>query len=231
MNHFPLEFKHVDIKIVDQQCLKNISTTINSEGISIVMGTNGSGKTLFLKLCAGLIAPSSGTVCWRSTPKPPRLSFVPQKAVLLNLSVRNNLLLPLRYHKFTNAHERCQQALTWAGINHLTEQAAISLSTGEQQLVALARAWSLQPNILLLDEPSANLDPARQYSILSLLEELSQHCKLIISTHSITQARKLASDILLLDHGKLVTHQAADDFFQSKAFDAIFDEIKGNYGL
>ncbi|MGH1487636.1 MAG: ATP-binding cassette domain-containing protein [Cellvibrionaceae bacterium] len=216
--YLPLRAQQVHLIFDKKTCLSNINLEIISDGITVIMGHNGCGKTLLLKLFAGLYKSTGGTVHWQQHPIPPQLTFVPQKAVLLSTSVENNILKPLLYHRIDNAAMRCQQALDWAGISYLSDQSAINLSTGEQQLVALARAWALDPKVLLLDEPSANLDPTRKQHIDHLVKQMSSSCKIILSTHNIQQARELATDIVLLEHGKLLTHLIADDFFSSAEF-------------
>ena len=216
--YLPLKVRQAHLAFNNKACLSGINLEIKTPGITVIMGHNGCGKTLLLKLFAGLYQSTSGHVHWQQQPTPPQLTFVPQKAVLLNNTVSNNILTPLLYHGLDNASMRCQKALDWAGISYLADQSANSLSTGEQQLVALARAWALTPQVLLLDEPSANLDPNRKQQIDHLIKHMSNSCKIILSTHSIEQARALGSDIILLEQGQLLTHLKGDDFFHSKAF-------------
>jgi tungstate transport system ATP-binding protein len=184
------------------------------------MGPNGSGKTLLLKSCAGLLPASKGRVIWQTTPNPPIITWVPQSAVLLNRSVIENIYRLLKHQGSLEDKKirlrRCEEALAWVGIGHLKQQNALTLSTGERQLLALARAWALSPKILLLDEPSANLDPMRQTQMNSLIRALSERCKIIFSTHSVSQARELATDVLLLKQGRLLTHCNAATFFDSE---------------
>lgn len=223
-NHLPLQWQSVSLHLNQQVCLDSISFSLSETGITVIMGENGSGKTLLLKLCAGLYQPTTGAIHWHKLPTPPQLTWVPSTTVILNTTVANNLLRPLRHHRAEKPENRCAHALAWAGIAHLHEREANSLSTGEQQLLALARAWSLQPAILLLDEPSANLDPARREQIDQLIQQLSHDCKIILSSHSVAQARKLANDLLLLENGKLLGHLPAKEGFQSAAF----QRLQGN---
>lgn len=217
-SHLPLESRQLSVILNGRHCLQDINFCIESVGITIVMGANGAGKTLLLKTCAGLVLPDRGSIHWSDKPTPPTLTLVPQQPVLLDRTVKNNLLIALGYHKVKNPLQRCQEALAWSGISHLANHSALSLSTGEQQLVALARAWALSPGLLLLDEPTANLDPARQQKINASIQTLSGQCKIVLTTHSIQQARELAADILFLGHGKLITHSSADEFFHSGEF-------------
>ncbi len=220
----PLRFDNVRLNLGEKTCLKDISFSIENSEITVIMGSNGSGKTLLLKLCAGLLTPSNGNIYWQQQPQPPHITLVPPHAVLLNRTVVENIQIPLSYHRRENPFERSREALDWAGISHISKQVATTLSTGQQQLVALARAWALEPTILLLDELTANLDPTRRQEIDTLIQQLSKSCKIFMSTHSIQQAKKLASDILLLEDGKLLTHLTAESFFNSTDFKR-FSEI------
>lgn len=223
----PISVENIDLTINTKTCLNDVSFTISDNGITVIMGSNGSGKTLLLRLIAGVIQASKGNVNWHKQPQPPALTMVPAKAVLLNRSVLANIALPLRYNSNQESDskrvgERVEQknktvndALAWADIVHLKHRQAISLSTGEQQLVALARAWALKPQILLLDEITANLDPVRTQKINALIQDLSSSCKIILTTHSINQAKVLASDILLFEQGSLLIHTNTEHFFKS----------------
>ncbi len=226
-NHFlPINIKSIDLTINTKACLNNIDLQINDNGITVIMGSNGSGKTLLLKLIAGVITPTQGLINWHRQPQPPELTMVPAKAVLLNRSVIENIALPLRHAKNYKPHQNrkgaidkiVDSALAWADIDYLKHRHAKSLSTGEQQLVALARAWALKPDILLLDEITANLDPVRTQKMNQLVQDLSQFCKIILTTHSIKQAKALASDILLMEQGKVLLHTDKNNFFDSNEF-------------
>jgi tungstate transport system ATP-binding protein len=216
-DYLPLSVAHIDLTINTKTCLNDVNFTISNNGITVIMGSNGSGKTLLLKLLAGVIQATKGDVNWHKQPQPPALTMVPAKAVLLNRSVLANIALPQRYNTNRQEHQNktTDDALAWADIEYLKHRHAKSLSTGEQQLVALARAWALKPQILLLDEITANLDPVRTQKINVLIKDLSSSCKIILTTHSIKQAKALASDILLLEQGCVLIHTNTDVFFNS----------------
>jgi len=217
--HFlPLKFNQLHLLINKRPVLNKVTLSVNNEGISIIMGSNGSGKTLLLKCCASLLSPSSGSIEWQQSPIPPEITWVPQQPVLLDRSVADNIRLSLAHHKFKNIEQRCKDALTWINIQHLSGQNALALSTGEQQLVALARAWSLSPSILLLDEPTANLDPARRKQINKLIKAMSQSCKIIMTSHSIKQAQELASHVILLEKGSVIADLPKEIFFRSDEY-------------
>ena len=213
--YLPLRLRQVSLGLQGNPCLHSVDTTIETLGITAIIGANGAGKTLLLKLLAGLLTPTEGRIEWQQTPLAPAITWVPTQARLLNRSVVENLLLPLQHHRHPEPRLRCQQALAWAAITDLELRQVSSLSTGEQQLLALARAWALAPEVLLLDEPTANLDPQRQAQLNTLISELSHTCKIIVTSHSMAQVRQLAADILWLDHGKLRLHLPKDLFFAS----------------
>lgn len=204
-----------------RKVLNDISLNLSSEGISVIMGPNGAGKTLLLKCLCGLLTEYIGSIHWQKKIKPPQLAWVPQSPVLLDRSVYENILLPLKRKALTQGSEhgsieaRCQQAIEWAGIKDIAHQHALSLSTGEQQLSALARAWALKPDILLLDEPTANLDPVRYDKMNTLIQTMSTSCKIILSTHNRQQAQLLAEDILLLSEGKLNYYPNGKQYFEA----------------
>ncbi len=219
--------------VFDQQtrkttALDEINLQISAKGITAVIGGNGSGKTVLLKCFADLIQPQCGSLTWQRKPLPPRITWVPQQPVLLDRSVIDNIRLPLLRNKSSkkdsDVKKRCEEALDWAQISELSAIATHSLSTGQQQLVALARAWALEPKILLLDEPCANLDPSRYQLFNTLIQELSKSCKVIMSTHSIKQVIELAEDIILLDSGKLLAHLETHTFLDSPYFEAYSDK-------
>lgn len=200
-----------------QPCLRDIDLSINAEGITVIVGPNGSGKTVLLRLLAGLLAPSSGRRHCSNTflsMTYPHISWVPQTPVLLDRTVLANLLLPLQANHIDNAHERAHAALAWANITSLSALPAVTLSTGQQQLLALARAWSLTPHVLLLDEPCANLDPHRQQHVEQLIQQLSNEgCKIVMSSHHLSQAQRLADDVVFVSSGHIVAHTSSHRFF------------------
>ncbi|MEO0443805.1 MAG: ATP-binding cassette domain-containing protein [Pseudomonadota bacterium] len=216
--YFPLQLQQVSLIIGHSHCLQDIQLDICESGITAIMGNNGSGKTLLLKLISGLLTASHGVLRWQQQPSPPKLTFVPQSAALFDTSVNTNLKIPLKHQQHKAIEQRIAEALEWAGITHLRHKHITQLSTGEQHLVALARAWSLEPQIVLLDEPSANFDPCRRQNIDALIQDWGQSSKIIFSTHNTQQARTLADNIVLLDAGKVVCHQGNKTFFASPEF-------------
>jgi tungstate transport system ATP-binding protein len=113
-----------------------------------------------------------------------------------------------------NSHARAADLLQRVGLAHLAARPARKLSGGEQQRVALARAWGRDPEILFLDEPTASLDPAATRAVEEIIGEIAaQGVKIVMATHDLGQARRLAGDVLFLHHGRLYEHTPACDFF------------------
>ncbi len=211
------------LKRVDQQrVLLNLSELkIEAGEFVCIVGPNGAGKSLLLKALAGLDSELRDAVRWAG--KAPsrggysRLSMILQDPVMLRRSVRANLDYALKSLSAAKAKERrriIQAVLDRAKMTHLADASARMLSGGEAQRLALLRATISNPEVLLLDEPTANLDPA---SILwfeqQLLESHRQGLALVMVTHDLNQARRLASRVLLLHRGELIEDRPCDEFF------------------
>lgn len=186
---------------------------------TVVLGPNGAGKSLLLRLCHGLLPPSAGTITWAGAdPATARRwqAMVFQRPVLLRRSTAANISYVLRTQGIPRRQRRAMMLATLeqAGLVALAERPARVLSGGEQQRLALARAWALQPQVLFLDEPTASLDPAATRAVEALLDRI-QHTgtKIILTTHDLGQARRLADEVLFLHHGRLVEAAPAPAFF------------------
>ena len=197
--------------------LDNISVHITQPGITAIMGPNGAGKSLFIRCLHGLSQPDSGQIRFagqeiRDSHRL-RQSLIFQKPVLLRRTVRQNLEFVHALRPAQNYRD-IETALETVGLSGLAEQPAKQLSGGEQQRLALARALMTCPDILFLDEACANLDPASAAQIEALLLEASKKGqKIILITHDIAQARRLADDLIFLHQGQLCEHSLAKDFF------------------
>jgi tungstate transport system ATP-binding protein len=197
--------------------LDNISVHITQPGITAIMGPNGAGKSLFIRCLHGLSQPDSGQIRFagqaiRDSHRL-RQSLIFQKPVLLRRTVRQNLEFVHALRPAQN-YRNIETALETVGLSGLAEQPAKQLSGGEQQRLALARALMTCPDILFLDEACANLDPASAAQIEALLLEASKKGqKIILITHDIAQARRLADDLIFLHQGRLCEHSPAKDFF------------------
>ena len=176
-----------------------------------LVGANGSGKTTLLRLLHGLLASPA-----RRAAGAPVMAMLFQRPFLVDLSVRRNLLLALWLHGVPRAEReaRCAAALARVGLAALAGRAARTLSGGQQQRLALARAWALQPDVLLLDEPTASLDPSAKREVEALMEQLAADgVTLVFSTHNLGQAKRLATRVIYLEGGRLVVDLPVDRFF------------------
>ena len=215
----PLEVTSLDYRVEDKALLENVNLRIDHDGITAIMGPNGAGKSLFLRLIHGLLTPSSGQVRWNgreldlATRR--RQALVFQKPVLMRRSVAANIDFVL---KPGGGHyrEKRDAILHQAGLLRQRNQPARLLSGGEQQRLALARALATEPEVLLLDEPCASIDASATLQIEHLLRQTRERgVKIILVTHDMGQARRLADDILFMHHGHLLEHRPMQEFFDS----------------
>ena len=215
--------------------LEDVSLRLAPLSLTVVMGPNGAGKSILLRLLHGLLQPSGGEILWGGKSLDPairqRQAMVFQRPVLLRRSVADNILFALRL-RGTGTSRDCDRILAAAGLSAQAEQAARSLSGGEQQRLALARALVFQPEVLFLDEPTANLDPASTAAIESaVLDVRRSGTKIIFVSHDLGQAQRLADDVVFLHRGKLQEHSSAAVFFNSPESDAARSYLAGDLVL
>jgi len=194
------------------------SFTIPAGGLTVLLGPNGAGKSLTLRLCHGLLTPSRGAVRWAAGAegRAKRHAMVFQKPIMLRRSVEANIAhaLAAAGAKGPERKARAAQALNRFGLAERAGQPARLLSGGEQQRLAIARAWALRPELLFLDEPTSQLDPAATRQIEDLLSGLvAEGITVMMSTHDLGQARRLADRVLFLHRGRLVEDAPAREFF------------------
>lgn len=194
------------------------SFVIPAGGLTVLLGPNGAGKSLTLRLCHGLLTPSRGAVRWAAGAegRAKRHAMVFQKPIMLRRSVEANITHALAAAGANSAERkaRAAQALQRFGLAERASQPARLLSGGEQQRLAIARAWALRPELLFLDEPTSQLDPAATRQIEELLSGLvAEGITVMMSTHDLGQARRLAGRVLFLHRGRLVEDAPAKDFF------------------
>jgi tungstate transport system ATP-binding protein len=215
----PLVLHEVCFEAAGQYLIDHISCLLKARLYTIVLGPNGAGKSLLLRLCHGLIRASSGSILWHDMDACAARQYqamVFQRPVLLRRTVAANISYALRVRG--TPRRRCQmlvrKALQQAELVDLAGRPARLLSGGEQQRLALARAWVLTPQVLLLDEPTASLDPAATQAVETLLKRIyDSGTKIIMTTHDLGQARRLADEVLFLHRGQLLEHGPAAEFF------------------
>ena len=214
---FPLRITGLRFQPNGRAVLDGLDLEVSGEGISVVLGPNGTGKTLLLRLLAGLLPADGGTIRWGEAASPSeRLAMVFQQPMLLRMSVFTNVEFALRPQALTSAqrHRRTNEVLERVGLAHRTGDCARLLSGGERQRLALARAWAMRPRLLLLDEPTASLDPSATEAVERIIREIrTEGAKILMTTHNLGQATRLADDIIFLANGRVQEHESAQRFF------------------
>lgn len=215
---FPLALTNLTYSALDKQVLLDSTLCLEAAGITIVLGPNGAGKSLLLRCLHGLLKPASGSIRWNGREPDDaihaRQAMVFQKPVLLRRSVAANMDFALNAHGPQDPAFR-DELLSAVDLLDQKAQPARLLSGGEQQRLALARALSTRPDILFLDEPTANLDPASTLVIETIIrQEVVAGTKIIFVTHDIGQAKRLADDIVFLHRGHVLEQSAASAFFK-----------------
>jgi tungstate transport system ATP-binding protein len=213
----PLRLEGAGFAVDGKPLLSDLTLSIEPGRRLIVIGANGAGKSLFLRLCHGLIEPTSGRRLWADgRTRPDAQAMVFQRPVLLRRSVAANLDYPLKLRGLLRAERRAtvDGTLDRFGLAPLADRPARLLSGGEQQRLALARAWSMRPEVLFLDEPSSALDPSATRIIEEMIEAFAaEGITIVMTTHNLGQARRLAQDVAFLHRGRLIEHGPAAPFF------------------
>jgi tungstate transport system ATP-binding protein len=210
--------------------IKPLSLEIIPGPSTIVLGANGAGKSVLLRLMHGLLAPSSGAIRWSSPDAARRQAMVFQRPVLLRRSALDNVVYALKLAGVPRAERRRQalEALDSVGLASLAPRPARVLSGGEQQRLALARAWALHPEVLFLDEPTASLDPTATREVERVIQAFdAAGTKIIMATHNLGQARRLGDEVLYLHQGRVLERAPVDLFFSKPATPEAAAFIKG----
>ncbi|MDO9145644.1 phosphate ABC transporter ATP-binding protein [Rhodoferax sp.] len=197
------------------RALSDVSLQIHLGERVALVGANGCGKSTLLRVLHGLIAPTSGQV---QSQADLRQAMLFQKPHLMRLSVQANIALGLwlRGTPWKQAKEQALTALARVGLRALAARNARQLSGGQQQRVAMARAWALQPKVLLLDEPTASLDPHAKREVEALIEEFASGAEamtLVFASHNLGQVKRLASRVIYLEQGHVLADLPVHDFF------------------
>jgi tungstate transport system ATP-binding protein len=217
----PIRFERVGYAADTTQIVDGLDLEITAgDGPTVLMGPNGCGKTTLLKLVMGLIAPTSGRITFagRPTASTGTRAIVFQKPVMLRRTAAANVAFALAVHGRPSTPSQVADLLEIAHIGGLANRPARRLSAGEQQRLALARALAREPQILLLDEPTANLDPAATKLVEDIVARVSATgVKIILATHDLAQARRLGRTIVFLVKGRIVEQCTMQRFFSDPA--------------
>jgi len=208
--------------------LQPLSLQIESGPSTIILGANGAGKSVLMRLMHGLLAPSGGKVSWSGADVRRRQAMVFQRPVMLRRSAFQNVLYALDVAGVAGAERLAAEALAEVGLAHVAHQPARVLSFGEQQRLALARAWALHPEVLFLDEPTASLDPTATREIEAVIRAFdASGTKIVMATHNLGQARRLGDEVIYLHQGRVVERAPAEKFFAAPATPEATAFIKG----
>ncbi|MFA7281436.1 MAG: ABC transporter ATP-binding protein [Sterolibacterium sp.] len=214
---FPLQLTDVGFAPDGVSLLHDVQLRIADGARSVILGANGAGKSVLMRLMHGLLKPSSGSVLWNGNPaRPAAQAMVFQRPVMLRRSTLANVEYGLKLLGVPKAlrQARAEAALAHVGLAHLAERPARVLSGGEQQRIALARAWALEPRILFLDEPTASLDPSAAREVERIVSDIHQAgATIVMTTHNLGQARRLADEIIFLHQGRITERTPAANFF------------------
>jgi tungstate transport system ATP-binding protein len=228
----PLALDGVSFAIAGKTIIAPVSLAIEKGPSTIILGANGAGKSVLMRLMHGLLAPSSGRVTWREGDAA-RLrraqAMVFQRPVMLRRSVLANVIFALKAARATGNRERAAlDALGEVGLRELARRPARVLSGGEQQRLALARAWALHPEVLFLDEPTASLDPTATREIEAVIRAFdAAGTKIVMATHNLGQARRLGDEVIYLHEGRVVERASVETFFSKPATAEAAAFIKG----
>jgi tungstate transport system ATP-binding protein len=224
----------VDVRIVarDVTILDQISLRLEAGPPTVLIGPNGAGKTTLLRAAMGLIPATSGLITWggREFSPPTRRAIMFQRPAMLRRSVAGNIRYALAAAKMPRAQRntRVAELIGDVRLAGLERRPARRLSGGEQQRLALARAFARDPAVLFLDEPTASLDPAATKAIEDIVRTIAARgVKVVMSTHDLGQAKRVAGHVVLLHRGRLIESSTADKFFAAPRTDEAKKFIAG----
>jgi tungstate transport system ATP-binding protein len=219
MNAVQIKLDAVSVQLGAQQALKAVSLRLAAGERVALVGSNGSGKSTLLRTLHGLVPPTQGLV----TQAPGvRQAMLFQRPHMLRLSALNNVALGVWLDRslalnWRAAQNLALQALQRVGLQAVAKQSARQLSGGQQQRLALARAWARQPDVLLLDEPTASLDPHAKREVEALMADFANNQEraltLVWASHNLGQVKRLATRVVYLEFGRVLADLPVSDFF------------------
>jgi len=226
----PLKVEDIFFAATGRVIIERISAEIGAGPSTIILGANGAGKSVLMRLMHGLLAPASGKIAWSGAETARLQAMVFQRPVLLRRSALANVTYALKLARVPRAERErlALEALESVGLAAFARRPARVLSGGEQQRLALARAWALHPEVLFLDEPTASLDPTASREIERVIQAFdAAGTKIIMATHNLGQARRLGDEVLFLHQGRLVERAPVEQFFSRPASPEAAAFIKG----
>jgi tungstate transport system ATP-binding protein len=232
-SELPIRIEDVSLRSGSVTILESVSVVLAPGAPTVLIGPNGSGKSSLLRLATGLVSPTIGRVTWggRVTTGGDRCAIVFQRPVMLRRSVAANVAFALRHEANGRRHraDRIAALLDLVGLAALGARPARRLSGGEQQRLALARALARDPEILFLDEPTANLDPAATKAVEDIIAQVAAAgVKIVLATHDLGEARRLAGEVVFMLRGRVRESAPAAAFFAGPATQEAQAFLKGD---
>jgi len=205
--------RQVEVRFGRVTALRDASLSIHAGERVALIGANGSGKSTLLRLLHGLVPHAAGRFASHAPRRDQAMLF--QRPHMLRASAGTNVALALWLHgvPWGDARRAAGPALARVGLEGLLARNARTLSGGQQQRLALARAWALQPQVLLLDEPTASLDPHAKREVEALLAEAASGRTLVFASHNLGQVKRLASRVIYLEQGRVIADLPVHEFF------------------
>jgi tungstate transport system ATP-binding protein len=205
-----IELRDITVKSNGRVILNIQHAIIPADRITACIGPNGAGKTTFLKLLDGLIKPDTGTVSYSFTNK---TALVLNHTPMIKASAKTNLSM-VRDADSSITDEAIEEVIERVGLKKLATTPAHKLSAGERQKLCLGRAILQKPNLVLLDEPTANLDPNTTEQVEEMIRQFDvQKTDVIFSSHQLAQVQRLAQYIVFIDHGEIKEKGPVGPFF------------------
>ncbi len=204
---------NASVKFGGQTALASVALSIHKGERVALIGSNGSGKSTLLRLLHGQQQPSRGE---RISQTNARQAMVFQHPHMLRVSALRNVALALWLagKSWGAAKDEARTALCDMGFADVLQRNAHAMSVGQRQRLAMVRAWSLRPELLFLDEPTASLDPQARREVEALMQQFANSgCTLVFASHNLGQAKRLATRVLYLQQGQLLVDLPVQDFF------------------
>jgi len=226
----PLRLERVSFAAGGRTIIETLDLTLEAGASTVILGANGAGKSVLMRLMHGLLAPSTGRVAWSTEGPRRRQAMVFQRPVMLRRSALANVVYAIDAAGVPVGQQLrlAREALQEVGLAYAAGRPARVLSGGEQQRLALARAWALHPEVLFLDEPTANLDPGATREIEAVIKAFDvAGTKIVMSTHSLGQARRLGDEVIFLHQGRVAERAPIDRFFPQPASPEAAAFVKG----
>ncbi len=210
-----IDLQDVEVRFAGVVGLSGVTLRIARGECVAFIGANGSGKSTLLRVLHGLQRPTRGTVQCAPCLQPQAMVF--SRPHMLRTSALNNVALGLwlRGTPWRAAREQAHGALARVGLADAAMHRGPALSGGQQQRLALARAWALQPAVLLLDEPTSNLDPHSKREVERLMADVAaQGVTLAFASHNLGQVKRLATRVVYLERGRVLADLPVRKFFE-----------------